>query len=425
MTDIFKKSFQLYDQLLDAPHLDQVLEVMELELANPVIVVDKSFKVLTYSMDIELTDEIWVNNIRQGFCSFEFITEVHKIQSFRNAPSSVDAFKVKCHLNQINKWVSKIMIGGKHAGYLVIPECHGEITAEQASLISVFSKIIAHHISQRHYKHDTEDVTEEKLLVDLLEKRIDTPSELKERLKWLGLSFDSYKWIVVIRSHSKKQVSNKTARLHTQIAQLFPNSKQLFYQDSLFLLCSFREEKELSEEKIQRLSNILSGKKLHGIYSELFSDLLEAPIHFEQMQKAQNLAFQLKKTEILLSYHQMNFYQLLADFPDKEKLLAFCHPGIIRLLQYDKDNHTAYYQTLSTYLLNNQNLNQTAGVLYIHRNTMKYRLNKINEIIGLDLNDGMEIFQLAYSYMILHYFDHLKPSHGRNEVGDRKAQFGW
>ncbi|WP_438823690.1 helix-turn-helix domain-containing protein [Bacillus sp. JJ1764] len=73
------------------------------------------------------------------------------------------------------------------------------------------------------------------------------------------------------------------------------------------------------------------------------------------------------------------------------------------LLNYDKENNTDYYETLQAYLLNRQNLNETANQLFIHRNTIKYRLNKINELSKIDLTNGETVFQLAYSYKILHY----------------------
>ena len=45
------------------------------------------------------------------------------------------------------------------------------------------------------------------------------------------------------------------------------------------------------------------------------------------------------------------------------------------------------------YLNNDLNVSETARVLYIHRNTLLYRLNKLEKITGLDLrkfNDAME-----------------------------------
>ncbi|MGX6445821.1 PucR family transcriptional regulator [Neobacillus sp. K501] len=402
-SDFLRRSFQLYDQLLNLSHLSQVLEVMEDEFLNPVIVVDDSFKVLHYSKKIELTDQIWANNIRQGYCSYEFIAEVKKIKSFRNSPISTEPFRVHCHENKIGKWVCKIIIEEKLAGYIVVPECHTELTVEQSERMPLFSKIAVHHVSNSQHHHYSKDLSEERLLVDILEDKITSQTELNDRLKWTGLSVKPYKWLTRIKAHSEHRLTTKTIGLHTQLQRLFPDSQQIIYQDSLLLLVSSKEEYGLSDEKLKLLEDILAAKKMNAIYSDGFTDLLELPLHYERIRKAQQTAIQLGKMEILLSYTSMKFYQILENFPNKQQLIDYCHPAILKLMDYDQQNHTDYYQTLQTYLFNNQNLNQTAKLLFIHRNTMKYRLKKINELTGITLKSGMPIFQLAYSFMILNY----------------------
>ena len=47
---------------------------------------------------------------------------------------------------------------------------------------------------------------------------------------------------------------------------------------------------------------------------------------------------------------------------------------------------TCFYNTLKEYLLNGNNVSMTSKKLFIHRNTMIYRLGKINEILGVDIN---------------------------------------
>lgn len=47
---------------------------------------------------------------------------------------------------------------------------------------------------------------------------------------------------------------------------------------------------------------------------------------------------------------------------------------------------TCFYHTLKEYLLNGNNVSMTSKKLFIHRNTMIYRLGKINEILGVDIN---------------------------------------
>lgn len=58
-----------------------------------------------------------------------------------------------------------------------------------------------------------------------------------------------------------------------------------------------------------------------------------------------------------------------------------------KLKQEDEIKGTEFYNTLKEYLLHGNNVGMSSKKLYIHRNTMIYRLSKIKEILGLDIND--------------------------------------
>lgn len=55
-------------------------------------------------------------------------------------------------------------------------------------------------------------------------------------------------------------------------------------------------------------------------------------------------------------------------------------------------------QTIEAFLKNGMNVSQTARILYMHRNTLIYKLNSISRGTGLDLRD----FNMAVTFKILH-----------------------
>jgi len=79
-------------------------------------------------------------------------------------------------------------------------------------------------------------------------------------------------------------------------------------------------------------------------------------------------------------------------------------PELERLRAVDKEKKTDYYNTLKTYLVLNNNIKLTARKLHIHRNTLFYRLSKIREITGQDINDPTVIRRLLTG-MTLRYVD--------------------
>ena len=70
---------------------------------------------------------------------------------------------------------------------------------------------------------------------------------------------------------------------------------------------------------------------------------------------------------------------------------------------YDKKNGTNLVQVLQTYLVHERNTTETAKALFIHRNTMLYKIHKIEEVIGCSLDDPMLRERLLFSCRVLEY----------------------
>ena len=61
--------------------------------------------------------------------------------------------------------------------------------------------------------------------------------------------------------------------------------------------------------------------------------------------------------------------------------------------------------TLFSYLLNDSHLARTARALYMHRNTVINKLNKIVELTGIDLTDGGLCQRLTFSCQMIQYYE--------------------
>ena len=90
-------------------------------------------------------------------------------------------------------------------------------------------------------------------------------------------------------------------------------------------------------------------------------------------------------------------YHLLKEGLTDEKLLSFYENTVQVLDQYDAENHSDLADTLRGYFEWNQNITTASQKMYIHRNTLSSRLEKIKEILGNEMNSQQEclILQLG------------------------------
>jgi len=87
-------------------------------------------------------------------------------------------------------------------------------------------------------------------------------------------------------------------------------------------------------------------------------------------------------------YDDLGLYRVLSDLRDRAELQRFYQETLGDLLEYDQEHDTELVRTLQVLFDENTNISQTARALYVHRNTLNYRLQRIAEISGYDLNDA-------------------------------------
>jgi purine catabolism regulator len=101
--------------------------------------------------------------------------------------------------------------------------------------------------------------------------------------------------------------------------------------------------------------------------------------------QAMELAVRLQ-TDTPLYIGDLGVYQLILSLNDREKLTEFCDRTLGTLLDYDRAQNAELVKTLEAFFNCHGNLSQTADVLIVHRNTLLYRMNRINDIAKIDLD---------------------------------------
>lgn len=85
-------------------------------------------------------------------------------------------------------------------------------------------------------------------------------------------------------------------------------------------------------------------------------------------------------------YGQLGIYRLLIGIDDKEIVEDYYERVLKKLVDYDEKNGSDLQEVLKCYLDHDGSVSQTADMLFVHRNTINYKLNKIKEILQIDLS---------------------------------------
>jgi sugar diacid utilization regulator len=101
----------------------------------------------------------------------------------------------------------------------------------------------------------------------------------------------------------------------------------------------------------------------------------------------------------VVSFDDLGVYALLFDPAKPTELDAFVNRWIGPLIEYDREQNTQLRATLEA-ILEGRGQRQTAEKLVIHLSTLKYRVRRIHEILGLDYHDPDVSFNLQLAIRI-------------------------
>jgi sugar diacid utilization regulator len=90
----------------------------------------------------------------------------------------------------------------------------------------------------------------------------------------------------------------------------------------------------------------------------------------------------------VLRFDSLGVYRMLSSVTDPAGIEEFMNGQLGPLLDYDKQHHSSLLLTLARYFDSGCNYDEAAQALSVHRNTVKYRVKRIGELLGRDPQDG-------------------------------------
>ena len=131
--------------------------------------------------------------------------------------------------------------------------------------------------------------------------------------------------------------------------------------------------------------------------------LHELRFYYKQALDAMLIGTYLDYGRYIYPYGEYALYHIAGICSQSGDLKTFCHPALWTLMAYDEEYGTAFTQSLYAYLNNFRNISKAAASLNLHRNTFVYHLQRIGEIMEIDLTDYHTSQLIEFSFTLLEY----------------------
>ena len=160
-------------------------------------------------------------------------------------------------------------------------------------------------------------------------------------------------------------------------------------------------------ERVQvRMQQGNAGNSHLPLYSggigRIARDLQEIPRSFREAQQALEIGQRLFGDGKLHAFARLGIYRLFFYLYGQDELSDFYRETLGPLLDQDARNNGALIETLEGFFQCNGNLSETARTMHLHRNSLLYRLGRIEELLGRSLEDPELRLSLQIALKIRH-----------------------
>ncbi|MFJ7727584.1 PucR family transcriptional regulator [Neobacillus sp. NPDC097160] len=410
---------------LEGGGIERISSLLSETINNPIIFVDKEWKLLHFTEHID-------NKVPLSYC-FDLI---------KNRPVFNQDFidSIPDHLSEMKKSIKRIYyleameikcrilpvaVANYLYGYIVVWQTVKELTEfdyiilEQASTIMALEMIKAKEIEEVKLK------IRQDFFDDLLTGKITSSESIQTLSELHGLN-TQYKYYCMVLNFESKQlehyedlvarkvqlenIARKCVDLVYEHAKLANGEVTSFYRNNHIIILvgqndnrpaiPINEAKQYGNDLYRVLTKQINnttfligiGRQYETIHS-LHKSFAEANESIRLMQK-----FDTRGGVSHFEDHSI-YHFLDSNIKDME-LEDFFMKRLGKIYEHDQLHGTSYITTLENYFQNNLNISETAKAMFLHRNTLIYRIEKIKEILNTDLKNSEELLQIQLALKI-------------------------
>ncbi|OZQ63149.1 transcriptional regulator [Paenibacillus sp. VTT E-133280] len=409
---------------LEGGGIAKITSMLSETISNPIIVVDKDWRLLHHTEHAKNNSplEYYLDfSNRQPVFNKAFIdtipTNLNEMKKSIKRTYHSEGAEIKCR-------VIPVAASNYIYGYIVIWQTVQELSEfdyiilQQASTIMALELIKAKEISELEIRIKQDSID------DLLSGKISSHEALQTLCYLHGLnpSYMYYSMVIniemneadkfedmIIGKYKMESIAKKCVDIIYDLSHKAIGEIKCFYRNNrVIILVGQNEERppvsisdaklyanELLEVLIQRTKETL----LIGI-GQQYSTISSLHNSFSEANEMIKLMQQKNLQNKVSHFEDYSVYHLLEANIKIVALEEFFRKCLGKVFDHDQLHGTSYMLTLENYFINNLNVTETSKAMFLHRNTLIYRIEKIKEILNLDLKHSEELLRIQIALKI-------------------------
>lgn len=298
---------------------------------------------------------------------------------------------------------------------LVIHELLDQISSEDFMVIENGVKFLQMELLRNYVLSQNLFQQKNNIISDLLNGRLYETKDIDEVLDSLNLSRYKNYQITLINLYQRDENKNLDTTIMSQTLREIRIKFKSCFKDIVFrekldrvvFILNFNDTQPgLTVESIEKIMNSLSENNLFKdfyYYVSISSKVEKSGIPKANLEvlDTQKVLKLFHNTNKILPYEELGIYKLFLDQNSLENIKTFISPRIIKF----RNDYPLLFETLKTFLNTNQSYNLTSEKLFLHPKTVRYRIEKIKNVLGIDFANAEELLQFQIAARLFKLID--------------------
>ncbi len=401
---------RLFNMVADNVGLQKIVDKIAEIYHRPVTILDNAFSFIAHSQNYIFPESTLSEAVKSG----------HLLTAARNYLKKISIQNPKCKVNETILMDPNVKIGNKRlinyftyiylnniniCSFSVFEFRDDPIPENELRYLPQISSILSAELQKKSFYMLNKASYYTHLFSTLLEDQAVGSHDINDRLKQFGYKLGQYKYIVYVDCQNMFIAGTEIQLLADRLHYCFENSFYMVTEDAIIYFVSRDAENLLSQKEISswnQLWEIESSNIKIGVSSS-FENLSHTKQFYQDAREAITIGNHYNPDKKIYLYDDYRIANMIEVLAPHANLSSFCYPSLIRLVAYDESKGTNLSYTLFKFLENPKNPAQVCEELFIHKNTLYYRLNKISSIMGSSFESANEIAQINLTFAILKY----------------------
>lgn len=410
LIDIIATFQAFHEELYDLVHIKRNIGALIKKcseiLGNPAYLVDSSFKVLAIDENPLLSNlsAIWKNLVSTRYLSYDIVAGLRKSDELMLMESYRRAVLVEGSNYFNNPFINyNLRRDGKICGHFFVVGYTKQITSGDLAYANILGEMILLVMENDSSYTKSRGRDYENFFIHLLSGTLSDTIQIHRQLRPLGWELQGRYMLLRLEPPESDELLSE---IMCSRLEEFNIGKPIIYEGGVVAL--FPLEPGASPKAIEhRVRAMISEHGWCGSISDPFHGFENVAIHYKLVCAALDLG--RGSVEALLNFRDYAFTYLLSAAMETVNLRALCDDDILRLRHYDAEHDSNYFNTLKVYLQNERSITLAAEKLFVHKNTMLYRVSKLKELIEADLGSYEARERLLLSYRVLELLEKSPP----------------